>query len=169
MDTEEVMKGLLDRLISHCRRVEGWNNFVSSVSSRNGELQDDYDLSDEQIGAMMFWRLHGLQVDEDGDTTNEFNEGVEDDDGMIVGFADWLVEFEEHSLNEFLAEGSFGFMADALLGIYHIGIEAGGKSHVITVNENEQDQAAMPPTLYPLSDAEVSEILRKRRGYGLRG
>lgn len=169
METDELLRGLLDRLARHLREVEDWDKYVDAFSQKKDEISvdDDMGLTDEQLAAMMFWRSNGISLDDEGEVKNDFDHDVEDDDGFIAALADWLLTFEANELEELKNEGSFAFMADALLGIYHIGLEVGDQTTVISVGP----EGVIPKErarLTPLSDAEVDEILRKRRGYGLR-
>jgi hypothetical protein len=165
MDSEEVLKGLLDRLISHCRQVNAWEQYVEAFATRADEISDHQGLSEEQMAAMMFWRFHGLEVDQDEAVSNAFDDGVEDEDGFIIALADWLVAFEAEELEGFLEEGTFASMTDMFLGTYHIGLEAGGQSYTVTVDSSGVVNKELKP-LHPLSDAEVDAILHNRRGYG---
>jgi hypothetical protein len=166
MDSEELLKGLLDRLISHCRQVDAWDKYVEAFAGRADEISDHQGLSEEQMAAMMFWRFHGLEVDQDEGVSNTFDDGVEDEGGFIIAFADWLVSFEAEELRGFLEEGTFASMADMLLGIYHVDLEAGGQTCTVTVDSSGVVNKELK-TLYPLSDAEVDAILLQRRGYGI--
>ena len=61
METEELLKGLLDRLIIGLREVEAWNEYVDALMRRDEiKEMDPEGLSDEQMAAMSFWRMNGV-------------------------------------------------------------------------------------------------------------
>lgn len=176
METEELLKGLLDWLIIGLREVEAWNEYVDALMRRDEiKEMDPEGLSDEQMAAMSFWRMNGVYVNEEGETRSKFDTELEspdddEDSAFILSLADWLVKFETDELSEYQTDGSFAELADMCRGIYKIGLDMGDQMSVITVdsegNRLKSERVARP--MFPLSDEQVDEILRKRRGYGAR-
>ena len=174
MEIEELLKGLLNRLIIGLRNVDAWDDYVLAVAENDDiKEMDSPDLTDEQMAAFAFWRITGVEPGEGGEVRSQFDTESESpnddpDDAVIVSLADWLMTFEKEELPEFKSDGSFKTLANMCRGIYEIGIEVAGQKSVISVDmEHDRAKRAERPT-YPLSDKQVNEILRKKRGYGLR-
>ena len=175
MDQQELLKGLLDRLVVGLREVEAWDEYVHALMDRDDiNEMESLDLSDEQIAAMSFWRMNGVEADEDGEVQSVFDtepESPDDDmnDAVIVSLADWLMTFEKEELPEFKSDYSFEALANMCRGIYEIEIEVARQKSVISVHPEGNRAKRVQQPLYPLSDELVDEILRKRRGFGVRG
>ena len=174
MEIEELLKGLLDRLIIGLRDVDAWDDYVFAVAENDDiKEMDSSDLTDEQMAAFAFWRISGVEPDEDGEVGSKFDTETESpnddpDDAVIISLADWLMTFEKEELPEFKSDGSFKTLANMCRGIYEIGIEVAGQKSVISVDMKRDCVKRVERPIYPLSDEQANQILRKRRGYGLR-
>ena len=156
-----------------------YEKFAVACGLKREDLAEDSqdfikDLSNNQLAAFAFWRIMGVYIDDDGETQSIHDEGIdtndEDEDTtekILCAFAGWIKEFERDELPELIMEGSLSTTADALMGVHHIGFEIEGQTFVKTIDTNAQKEIELPP-LTPLSDKEIDEILRKRRGYGIR-
>ena len=94
MNQEELLKGLLDRLVVGLREVEAWDEYVHALMERDDiNEMESLDLSDEQIAAMSFWRMNGVEADEDGEVQSVFDTEPEspDDDMNDAVIVPWLI------------------------------------------------------------------------------
>lgn len=178
MDSDAALSGLLDRLVLGLRQVANYEKFVVACAIRRDESDDlsnpltcEDDFSKEQFAAFYFYRAMGVYLDESGETQSVHDDSIDgdpdDEEAQVCAFATWLVKFELEELPELIEDGSLSSFADALMGVHHVGISVGGQEYVKTVDSTNSLIQELPD-LMPLSDSEVNEILRKRRGFGLR-
>ena len=176
-DFEAVMNGLCDRLIINFRKVPNWDMFVTNMETKKKDIELEWEMSTEQLAAMYVWRGFNVYLKpsptgdlEDSEVGNDFEDIPEDAteeeiaDRYIYALASWVLEFEREELSWFLKEGDFKGLAEALLGIYSIGIQVGDQTSVVEVDVNKPSKYLSLPPLGPLSDDQINELLRKRLG-----